>query len=154
MICSGALPEKLILKIPKSRKGFNMSSFFIGVLYAVTYVVSFGAIVWILHSFRFSIVSMGFFLLFLSLVSFFGIRLRSAARELVVTSRKENVFGFLFDLLTIPIVRAGQWLSDHSSKINVFVFIMDFIIEAPFKFFVEIFEKLILLIREKREELY
>jgi hypothetical protein len=48
----------------------------------------------------------------------------------------------------------GQWLSTRLSNINVFVFVLDFIIEAPFKTFVEIFEGWIYFIKEEREKIY
>ena len=53
----------------------------------------------------------------------------------------------------MPIVRAGRWISLKSPKINVLLFVFDFIIEAPYKTFVNIFDELTKFIREKKEEL-
>ena len=72
----------------------------------------------------------------------------------MVTKRKEGIISFIADLFSIPILQMGQWLSTKLSNINVFVFILDFIIEAPFKTFVEIFEGWIYYIKEEREKIY
>ncbi|MCK5084162.1 MAG: hypothetical protein KAQ64_00715 [Candidatus Pacebacteria bacterium] len=144
--------------IPFVMKGIlHRSSFFYKVFkffYALVFFASFGIIIFILQKLNFNIMSIGLFLFFLSVVSYFGIRIRQSARELVVTKRKEGIITFATDLFSIPILRMGQWLSTKLSNINVFVFIFDFIIEAPFKTFVEVFEEWIYYIKEEREKIY
>lgn len=122
--------------------------------YFLIFFVSFGIIIFILKKLNFNIMSMGLFLFFLSVVSYFGIRIRRNARELVVIKRKEGIITFISDLFSIPILRMGQWLSTKLSSVNVFVFILDFIIEAPFKAFVEVFEGWIYFIKEERDKIY
>ena len=95
-----------------------------------------------------------FFLLFLSLVSYFGIKIRYSARELIVVAKKENFLTLILDLLAIPIVRAGRWISRNFARVNVFVFVLDVIIEAPFKSLIEVFEEWLAFIREKKEEIF
>ena len=121
--------------------------------YALMFLVSFGLIIFVLRKFDFNIVSIGLFLFFLSVVSYFGIRIRQGARELVVVKQKEGIITFAVDLFSIPILQMGQWLSVKLSNINVFVFILDFIIETPFKTFVEIFEEWIYYIKEERDKI-
>lgn len=136
---------------------FSRNSFFLRVFkffYLVIFILSFGLIIWILSKLNFNIASMTLFLFFLSVVSYFGIRIRRNARELLVVQRKEGIGTFIMDLFTIPIIQMGHWLSEKLSTINVFVYILDFIIEAPFKTFVEIFEEWIYFIREEKEKLY
>ena len=53
----------------------------------------------------------------------------------------------------IPVVRAGRWLSENVSKINVFIYFFDFILEAPIKVAIRFFESWTDYIQEKREEL-
>ena len=48
----------------------------------------------------------------------------------------------------------GRWLSLNAPKINVFTFILDFIIEAPFKTFVDVMDEWMNFIREKKEEIF
>jgi hypothetical protein len=92
-------------------------------------------------------------LFFLALVSFFSIRIRKNAKELIILEPKENIFSFITDFFYVPIVSAGKWLSENFSKINVFVFILDFIIEAPFKVFVTITEEWTTYVRERKDEI-
>ncbi|OGL88725.1 hypothetical protein A3I42_01690 [Candidatus Uhrbacteria bacterium RIFCSPLOWO2_02_FULL_49_11] len=128
------------------------SSIMLGIAYLTLYGVTFGFIIWGLRTLHFNIISGALFLLFLSLVSFFAIRIRQGVRRLVVIERKENVFTFLFDLFTIPVIRAGRWISIKSSNINIFVFILDFLIETPFKSLLDVTEEFTTFIKEKKEE--
>ena len=122
--------------------------------YAFVFIGSFGIIIFILQRLNFNVMSIGLFLFFLSVVSYFGVRIRQSARELVVLKRKEGIVTFATDLFSIPILRMGQWFSTKLSNINVFAFVLDFIIEAPFKTFVEVFEEWINYIKEERDKIY
>ena len=98
------------------------------------FVISFGIILGLLKALQSNIVGTLLFLFFLTLVSYFGIRIRHKAKKWSVTSDNEGALGILWHFLTIPIIRAGGWLSKKFSSINFFAFIKDFIIETPFKF--------------------
>ncbi|NQU99710.1 MAG: hypothetical protein HQ538_03145 [Parcubacteria group bacterium] len=139
------------VKTSVSRKVF--SNILFNFFYVTTFAVSFGAIIYTLNRFGFNAVGIFIFVLFLSLVSFFGIRNRESARELIISGDRESMITTLADFLAIPILRVGRWLSLNFSRINVFVFILDFIIEAPFKAFIEITEDFFTFIREKKEEI-
>ncbi|MEA3463483.1 MAG: hypothetical protein U9R14_00125, partial [Patescibacteria group bacterium] len=122
------------------RRNKLMNAIF-GIIYIITFFLSFGLIIWALGKIGFTWISTIIFLFFLALVSFFGIRIRKGAHELIITEPKENIFNFIADFFYTPIVAAGKWLSEKFSRINLFIFILDFIIEAPFKIFVEITEE-------------
>lgn len=122
-------------------------------IYAVTFFISFGAIVWILNRIGFNFVSIVIFLFFLTFVSFFAIRIRKTARELLIIPPRENLFSFFADFFYIPIVVAGKWLSEKFSQINVFIFVLDIIIEAPFKVFIEIAEEWTKYVKERKDEI-
>ena len=94
------------------------------------------------------------FLLFLSLVTFFGLKVRQGANELLVMDDHPGIISAFFTFLFIPIIRAGRWISVKFSKINVFVFFFDMFIEAPFKLIIDVFEDWSTYIKEKREEIY
>jgi len=123
-------------------------------IYSVTFILSYGIIIKILYEFDFNILNGFLFLLFLSIVSFFGIRVRTIAHDWRVIPYKENMLTFLLDIFSYPIIRVGKWISNKFSKLNVFVFILDFIIEAPFKSFIEIIEDWFTFVKEKKEEIY
>ncbi|OGF28213.1 hypothetical protein A2303_00255 [Candidatus Falkowbacteria bacterium RIFOXYB2_FULL_47_14] len=122
-------------------------------IYMVTFFLSFGTIVWVLDKLNFSWISIVIFLFFLAFVSFFSIRIRKNAKDLLIVEREENILSLLADFFYVPIVEAGKWLSEKFSRINVFVFILDFIIEAPFKIFVTIAEEWTKYVRERKDEI-
>ncbi len=122
-------------------------------LYGIMFLVTVGAISWFLHALHFNVFSIILFLFFLSLVTFFGLKIRNGRRELVIVETGSPFLGFLGDLLFLPIVRAGRWIALRAPRINVFLFFLDFIIEAPFKAAIRVIESWISYLREKREEI-
>jgi len=143
--------EQFILRQPAKRG--KLANGFFGLIYFITFLLSFGLIIWALDKINFTWVSIIIFLFFLALVSFFSIRIRRGVREFIVVEQKENIFTFLVDFLYTPVIAAGQWLSEKFSQINIFIFILDFIIEAPFKIFVEITEDWTRYVKERREDI-
>jgi hypothetical protein len=149
------LPDKEIIRARVTTfKSSKFLSVVFSILYFLTFIFTFGLIIWLLHVLHFSIVSAFLFILFLCVISFFGLHLRSTAKELVIIDRREGGFMVIFDFLTLPILRVGRWLSRNTSKVNIFMFLMDFIIEAPFKVLVETIEDWVSFQREKKEEVY
>ncbi len=122
-------------------------------LYGVLFILVYGAIGAVLHQFGFHALSIGLFLFFLSLVTFFGIRIRSSVKDIVASDARNGFIGTVFDIVLLPIVRAGAWLSIRVAKINVFIYFFDFIIEAPLKVAIEFVESWLTFVREKKEEI-
>jgi transcription termination factor NusB len=152
MIYDKYMHPPLMIKRVLSKKSFFYKIF--KLFYLLVFIASFSLIILILRKINFNVMSIILFLFFLSVVSYFGIRIRQNARELVVVQKKEGIIAFLTDLFSIPIIQMGQWLSVKLSSINIFVFVLDFIIEAPFKTFVEIFEEWIYFIKEEKDKIY
>lgn len=146
-----ARKSPITLKKPSKRGG--VLGFFFGLIYAATFILSFGSILWILEQLNFSHVSMIIFVFFLAFASFFAIRIKRNARSLVVVESKETIFSFLWSFLYIPIISTGKWLSGKFSSINIFIFFFDFVIEAPFKIFVTVAEEWGKYLNERRENL-
>lgn len=153
-IVFGIQPEEGAYVIKRKNKTKGVGEVIFNTLYAVLFLFSFGGIVLLLRFLDFGWVSVGLFIFFLSVVSFFGIKIRNTAREMIVLDRKDSIFRLPLDLMVIPIVRAGRWISLNFSRANVFVFILDVIIEAPFKALIQVFEDWISFVREKKEEIY
>jgi hypothetical protein len=143
--------DPIVLRKP-TRRG-PVIGFIFSLLYSLTFLISFGAVVWALDKIHFTWVSIVIFLFFLAFVSFFSIRIRKSVQRLIVVEEKENLLNFLLDFFFIPIAAVGKWLSAKFSKINVFMFVMDFVIEAPFKVFVEIAEQWTKYVRERKEDI-
>ncbi|MFA5935374.1 MAG: hypothetical protein WC787_00745 [Patescibacteria group bacterium] len=140
------------IKVPAIRRG--MTGLLFGVAYATTFLISFGLVGMLLKTLNFTWISSAIFIFFLCVVSFFGFRLRLGAREVVVVESKQSLFSVLIDFLSLPILRAGRWLSRSISRLNVFLFVFDFLFEAPFKIFLTVLEEWFAFMKEKREELH
>lgn len=143
--------ETVYIREPKKRNWFIWSLLYS--FYLLSYFIPFALIIYFLNYIKFSILSIGLFLVFLSIVSFFGVRIRRSARELNILKKKENILGELFDFFTMPFIRLGRFLSLNFSKINIFVFILDFMIEAPLKIILQGIEEWLAFFREKKEDL-
>lgn len=122
------------------------------ILYFVTFLVSFGLINWLLNIMDFSIASKLIFVFFVTLVSFFAYRIRQSAKEYEIVEKQGLLEPFI-DFFFLPILRAGHWLSGEIAKLNIFMFIFDFILEAPLKVIFEVVEEWIRFIRTKKEEI-
>ncbi len=123
-------------------------------LYLVLFALTFGAILSVLNALHFNVVSILLFLFFLALVSYFGFRVRHNAKKWRLATEDSDFFSLLWNFFTIPILRTGRWLSRKFTTVNVFVFIMDFIIEMPFKFILGTFNSFISFLKDKREDPY
>ncbi|HBU27864.1 TPA: hypothetical protein DEB00_01985 [Candidatus Uhrbacteria bacterium] len=143
----------VIFKIRKPWTQGALGRFFTS-LYLLTYVVSYGFLAWFLTVIlSFNVVSVALFLLFFSLVTFFGLRIRQSALELLVVERQGSVFGTLFDFFMLPITRAGRWMTLRASKLNVFAFFLDYVAEAPIKLAIELVEGWIAFVKAQKEEI-
>ncbi|OGL95892.1 hypothetical protein A2348_00595 [Candidatus Uhrbacteria bacterium RIFOXYB12_FULL_58_10] len=129
----------------------------LGVIFNVVYTAMFlftiGVISFVLHSFHFNWLSIVFFIFFLSLVTFFGLKIRNSRRELMVIDSKVSFIGTIGDILFLPMIRAGRWVALRAPRINVFLFFFDFIVEAPFKAAINLVEGWLAFLREKKEEI-
>ena len=123
-------------------------------LYGLVYAVTFGLIVGFLVAIHFNAVSILLFLVFLALVSYFGMRIRGHALRWKVKTNNETILGTVGNVFMLPIIDLGQWLSVKFSTINAFVFILDFIIENPFKIVLRVINDFLYFLRDKKEEVF
>ncbi len=141
--------QPIILRKPAHR-GFLAKAIF-NLIYTASFCFSIYVIIKALTFVDFNWVSITIFLFFLAFVSFFSVIVTRGIKELMVLERQENLGTFLVDLFCMPIILVGRWLSNNFSKVNIFIFIFDFVIEAPFKIIVEIAEDWTKYVRERRE---
>ncbi|OIO13754.1 hypothetical protein COV53_03885 [Candidatus Gottesmanbacteria bacterium CG11_big_fil_rev_8_21_14_0_20_37_11] len=134
------------------RRGLVFRSIF-SLIYLTTYLISFGAIIFVLSLLSFNPVSQGIFIFFITLVTFFTFKVIQITQEYQVVD-KEGILSPLFDFFFLPIIRVGQWLSGEVlQKFNFLIFFFDFIIEMPFKAIVEVFDEWVHFIKLKKEEI-
>lgn len=147
--------EKRQLIRIKTKKPAGALRVCFALLYGALVCATFGGIVWGLYALHFSIISTALFLFFLTLVSYLGLRVRYTAQKWRVwRNEDEGGLSLLWGALTLPIIRVGQWMSKTFSSVNILVFIMDFILETPFKLLLGVFDAFLSFLKEKKEETY
>lgn len=134
--------------------GSSTTFFFVACFYILLFAASFGVILWALVAFHFNVVSMLLFFIFLTLVSYFGLRIRGSAHRWEPTKTKPSTLGHIWNLFAFPIVQTGRWVSVRFASINVFVLFLDFLVEVPFKAFLGIFDASLAFIKEHRVDTY
>ncbi len=123
------------------------------VMWILTFVLSFGAIIFILTKLHFNPVSQAIFMFFLAIVSFIAYRINRTANMYILKDKKENLGSLFFDFFFMPFIQVGRRLTLAISSINIILFIFDFIIETPFKGIFAFFEQWFLFLRTQREKL-
>lgn len=141
----------IILRAKKKRS--LIVNWIFNVIYTAAFFVSLYFIIKVLTWINFNWVSITIFLFFLAFVSFFSIITTKGVKDLVVIEKRENIFTLLLDLFYMPIIMVGKWLSSNVSKVNVFIFVFDFIIEAPFKIIVEVAEDWTRYVKERKDNM-
>lgn len=122
------------------------------IFYLGAFILSFGFITFVLTRLHFNIASQVIFIFFVTLVSFFAYRIRLSAKEYQIVERA-GLLSPIVDFFFIPILRVGRALSSEIAKLNVFMFIFDFILEAPLKVIFEFMEEWFRFIRSKKDEI-
>jgi hypothetical protein len=138
-------PKKSSPKRPMLIFGFT-------IFYSLTFLVTFSLIYEALKSINFNLVSMSIFVFFVSVVTFFSYRIRQITKELRL-EEKASILSPVVDFFFMPLLSMGKFFSSEIAKLNFFIFIFDFIIEAPFKLIFEVVEEWISFVRKRKEEI-
>jgi hypothetical protein len=139
----------LTLKVSRRRP---LLKFAFSLLYIAAFIFVFGGISFVLTTLHFSIVSQFIFVFFISVILFFAYRIRQTGREYQLTYQ-ESVLTPLFNVILLPILNVGKWLSSEVARLNFFIAFFDYLIEAPFKTIFEIFEEWFSFMRKQKEEI-
>jgi len=135
---------------PRERKPLLIFGF--TVFYSLTFIITLSIIFEVLNLLNFNLVSQAIFLFFVSVVTFFSYRIKQIVNEYHL-SEKESILSPIFDFFFMPILSLGKFFSQEIARLNFFIFIFDFLIEAPFKFIFEIVEEWISFVRKRKEEI-
>lgn len=144
--------ETYEIKLSKKR-GLVLTGI-INLAYLVTFIVSFGLLIWFLSWLKFGVVSQVIFIAFICLIAFAGSKIRQRSKELSVEKEKESGSVFLVDLFFLPFIQIGKWLSGRLTKVNLVILLLTFVWEAPFQIFVEFLENWSSFLKEKKEEIH
>ena len=150
----GEPAREILCELRVRRKQGPVFFFFEYLFYVLLYGFIFGIIIYVLRWLQFNVLSGAIFIFFVTAVSFFGTRIRQLTQDYSVQARREGFTGYVITFFSLPLIRAGHWISVNMRRINLFTFILDFIIDAPFKLVVEMMESWFRFLREKKEDTY
>ena len=139
------LSKKLRIKKPVLVFGFT-------VFYTMTFFITLFLIYELLSLLRFNAISTGLFIFFVSVITFFSYRIKQVVNEYRLVVR-ESIIGPFVDFFFMPILSLGKFFSTQIGRLNFFIIIFDFIIEAPFKLLIEVVEEWISFVRQRKEEI-
>jgi len=122
-------------------------------VYALFGMLLIGLISWLLITIGFSLLHLAIFFVFLSTASFLGFRLSRMVRELEVVDTRQDGVAFVRDLLYLPFVTIGRWLSETYSQINIVALVLDMVIELPLKTILRLVRQWAVFINAKKDEL-
>jgi len=146
----GELPT-IMISAPRRYGTTTWSAF--AIFYAALFIVIFWGLFTVLDRLEFSLLAMFFFIVFLGLVSFLATRIRRSADELRIIYKGETIFSALTSFFALPILEFGRWLAQNIKQLNVVLFLMDRVLEAPFKILIDITEEWFDFIHDRREEI-
>lgn len=123
------------------------------VAYALLIIAVFALVSWWLITLGFSLVHLLIFFIFLSTASFLGFRLSRMVRDIEVVDADQNGVTFIRDILYMPFVFVGRWLSEKYAKVNLVATLLDMVIELPLKTVLRLVRQWSAFINSKKDEL-
>lgn len=122
------------------------------ILWVGAFFASFGLVIYLLNLIGFNLISQIIFVFFLAIVSFLIYRITQTAHTYTII-RKQTILTPIVDFLFLPIARVGRYITEGVSQMNIFLVILDLLIEAPFKGLFSFFEQWFVFLHAKREYL-
>lgn len=138
-----------IIQVNKPRSTVGSVSWWAFVMVSLLTFIGVSSLLW---QFGFTILGIGLFIFFFGVVVFFTYRVRQIAREMSVIRDKENFIESAVTIITLPFLALGYRLSTEFSKLNITTFVLDVLLEAPFKFILDMAERWFSFVRDKRDE--
>lgn len=102
-------------------------------IYMVISLAVFVGVIYLLLLLKFSFVHIIIFFVFVSAASFLGFRLSRNIRELELVKSSSGGVTFIRDMLYLPFVIVGRWISEKYSRVNIVATVLDMFIELPMK---------------------
>lgn len=144
------LGDRMSLSIKK--ESGNAFHIVFNILWLISFGLSFGAIIVVLTRLHFNIISQFIFIFFLAIVSFLAYRISLLANVYRV-GEKQGFGTFFVDFFFMPVIRVGRKLTQSISQVNIFLYLFDFLIEAPFKLLFAFFDQWFYFLHAKTEEM-
>ncbi|HSW47489.1 MAG TPA: hypothetical protein VLG67_00255 [Candidatus Saccharimonadales bacterium] len=144
------LGDRLTMAIEQEKN--SLSHVIFNILWLISFVLSFGGMIFVLSKLNFNIISQFIFVFFLTIVSFLAYRISLLANVYRVGER-QGLTTFVVDFFFMPVIRVGRKLTQSISQVNIFLYFFDFFIEAPFKLLFAFFDQWFYFLHRKTEEM-
>lgn len=142
--------DEYILTESKTNVIQNTSYNVFSIIYSLIFIGIFMLIYYVLGLIGFRFFSKFIFIFFLTIIAFFAYRINQIAQVYAWKEKIEN--SSLVDMISLPILTTGSFLSQGLTKINFLGFIFDFILEAPFKLILGFVDDWVQFLSTKKED--
>jgi len=144
--------EKEIYDVrPRKKRGF-ISTALISLLYASISLASLWFVFWLFWIAKVPVTSLFIDTLNIAMIIFAAIIIRQRAKEMTI-EEKTTFWEFFIDMLSVPIGKLGQWLSNKWREYNIVSVFFTALIDLPFSGFVEFVENWSSFLKEKKAEI-
>ncbi|MBU2592471.1 MAG: hypothetical protein ABH867_00190 [Patescibacteria group bacterium] len=144
--------EKDIYEIKARKKKGWIISLTIGLLYALTSLISMALVFWIFQIARVPVTSLYIDTLNVAMIVFAALIIRQRAKEMII-EEKTSFSQFFLDVLSIPVAKLGQWLSVKWKEYNIVSVFFTAIVDIPFLTITEFIESWSNFLKEKKAEI-
>ncbi len=144
--------EEDVYELRSLKRGL-ISNIIIKTTYAVTSFGSLALIFWLFWLAKIPITSLILDTLNVSMVVFAGLIIRQRAKELTIDEHR-GFWQFLLDILSVPVAKLGQWLSNKWREYNIVSVFLTVLVDMPFSSLVEFIETWSNFLKEKKAELH
>lgn len=136
------------IRLQKEKSSIGFST-----IYAITFLLVFAGLTYLLHMLQFNIVQGLIFFIFLSTASFLAFRLSRQINELEVVNTHQGTVSLIRDVIYMPFIYVGQQISYRYSKVNVVAMVLDILIELPLKTILRLVRQWTQFLNDKKDEL-
>lgn len=144
--------EKDIYELRLQKRGF-FANLIIKGLYILTSLGTLALIFWIFSVAKIPLTSLIVDTLNVSMIVFAGILIRQQAKELTI-EEKRGFWQFLLDILSVPVAKLGQWLSNKWREYNIVSVFLTVLVDMPFSTLVEFIDSWSTFLKDKKAELH
>jgi len=147
-----SLEEKEVYDIrPKKKRSF-ISTILISLTYTAISLGSLWLVFWLFWIAKVPVTSLFLDTLNIAMIVFAAIIIRQKAKEMTIEG-KTSFLEFFLDMLSIPIGKLGQWLSNKWREYNIVSVFFSALIDFPFFSFIEFVENWSSFLKEKKAEI-
>lgn len=139
--------------IGKIRLKKDSNSVVFNTIYAITFMLVFAGLSYLLYKLEFNIVQGMIFFVFLSTATFLAFRLSRQIHELEVVNTPQGSLSLLRDIIYMPFIYVGQQISYRYSKVNIVAMVLDILIELPLKTILRLVRQWTQFLNEKKDQL-